>query len=237
MRAWRAAFGAALIAVAALGGAAATAHAGEARVLPMIGSQRIVTPVSSITAMRFARMERQLRDVSCGAAALATVLRHFYGHDQASEQSIIEGVMSRADEAQRRSIAQAGFSMLELKREAERRGLVAGGFRMPDAASLASLRVPAITLIDVRGYSHFVVVRKLEGDEVLIANPAFGNRVMPVREFERRWRGVVLVVVDPNSPGDQAWRAFRGANDRRDPALQLAYDVRLGVAPGFADEF
>lgn len=223
--------------VAALA-SAPTAHGFDGRILPAGEGQRIVAQVSSVAALRYARMERQRKDVSCGAAALATVLRHFHGRTDITEETIIDGVFANASEAQKRSIAEAGFSMLELKQQAERLGFVAGGFKLPDVASLATLRTPAIALIEVRGYSHFVVIRKLEGDQVLIANPAFGNTVTRASEFARQWRGVVLVVVDPkNQTGNQDWRAFRGANTRRDPALQLAYDVRLGRAPGFANEY
>ncbi len=225
------------IALLLLGFGAQQGLAFEARVLPVQGSQRIVADVRSVSELRFARMERQRTDVSCGAAALATVLRHFYGRSDATEAAIIESILANATEEQKRSIARSGFSMLELKRQAEALGYVAGGFKLDDAAKLASLRVPAITLINVRGYSHFVVVRKLEGNNVLIANPAFGNRVTSKAAFARMWRGVVLVVVDPKNPGDQAWRDFRGANARRDPSLQLAWDVRLGRTAGFDNEF
>jgi hypothetical protein len=207
-----------LLAAAALAGALFSitppqASARDASVVTQIGSQRLqVGGVRSLAALRYDKLVRQTKDVSCGAAALATVLHYYYGRD-VSEQQVIDGIMAGADPDTKARIAAGGFSLLELKRFAELSGFIAGGFKLPSVDKLSTLRAPAISLINMRGYNHFVVIRKLDNGRVSIANPAFGNRVLPAEEFARNWSGVILVVIDPKAPeGDQTWRDYRGFN-------------------------
>lgn len=169
---------------------------------PMLGpvaipsGQTIYAPVQSFAAMRFDGIVRQTHDLSCGAAALATLMHGFFARET-SEKSIIDAILATASVEDKAKISEGGFSMLELKRYAEAAGLVAGGFRARAAEELRSLRAPAIVLVTNRGYSHFVVVRRVVGNDVYIADPAFGNRVEPLDKFGESWNKVFLVAVDP----------------------------------------
>ncbi|HBB55839.1 MAG TPA: hypothetical protein DCZ49_06595, partial [Hyphomonadaceae bacterium] len=89
----------------------------------------VQTRTKSFVDMRFEGIERQRHDLSCGAAALATLLRHYYDAP-IGERDIIERIFGAADEKSLRKIANAGFSLLELKQTAERAGFAAGGFRL-----------------------------------------------------------------------------------------------------------
>ncbi len=177
-------------------------HSSIASADPMMGpiplpiGQTVYAPVQSFAALRFDGIVRQTHDLSCGAAALATLLRGFFSRD-VSEQSIIDAILATANAEDKSKISEGGFSMLELKRFAEASGLVAGGFRARTGAELRALRAPAIVLVTNRGYSHFVVVRRVIGDDVYIADPAFGNRVEPLSHFSESWNKVFLVAVDP----------------------------------------
>ena len=53
-------------------------------------------PVVSMREARFSNLVRQQTDYSCGAAALATILRYAY-HLDADETTVIEGMLSLAD--------------------------------------------------------------------------------------------------------------------------------------------
>jgi uncharacterized protein len=158
--------------------------------------QTIEAPVRSFAALRFDGIVRQTHDLSCGAAALATLLRGYFGHD-VTEKLVIDNILANTSEEDKVKIGEGGFSMLELKRHAEARGLIVGGFRARNAEELRSLRAPAIVLVTNRGYSHFVVVRRVVGNDVYIADPAFGNRVDPIARFTQSWNNVFLVAVDP----------------------------------------
>ncbi|MBK5922154.1 hypothetical protein CCR80_14025 [Rhodothalassium salexigens] len=178
--------------------------------LPGGTNTRLSITVKSYTERRFEDVVRQRYDLSCGAAALATVLRHYWGMT-VTEQSIIDGIFEHLDEPTRAMVSRAGFSMLELKQAAERLGLAAGGYRLDDVSKLAELEVPAITLTNIRGYAHFAVVRSVQGDAVYIADPAFGNRVRTLRQFDREWNGVILVTVSRTRVGAAGFRVKAGA--------------------------
>jgi uncharacterized protein len=158
--------------------------------------QTIEAPVRSFAALRFDGIVRQTHDLSCGAAALATLLHGYFGLN-VSEKGVIDTILASASEEDKAKIGEGGFSMLELKRHAEAQGLVMGGFRARGAEELRNLRAPAIVLVTNRGYSHFVVVRRVVGNDVYIADPAFGNRVDPISRFTQSWNKVFLVAVDP----------------------------------------
>ena len=102
-------------------------------------------------------------------------------------------------------IQKEGFSLLEMKRFAERRGYVAGGYRITDVDKLTNLKVPAITLINVRGYAHFAVIKGVSEGQVFIADPAFGNRSRPLEDFAGEWNNVILVVLSDSRPPTSAF--------------------------------
>lgn len=168
------------------------------------GGRVLSVPVRTYTDLRFKEVIRQSYDVSCGAAAVATLFTHYY-KEPISEKKIIDLILETASEQQKKNIERAGFSMLELKGAGEELGFRVGGFKLPEAAKLRELKVPAITLTNVRGYNHFVVIKGVKEDEVYIADPAFGNRVRTLDEFSEEWNGVVLVFVDQERDVDRGF--------------------------------
>lgn len=169
----------------------ARAHAGEvgfAGVLP--NGAQYVTRIDSMQELRFANIVRQHTDYSCGAAALATILRYGY-HLDVDENVVIDGMMGLADQAQ---VRQRGFSMLDIKHYVEALGMRGRGYRV-DTARLRTLRVPVIVLMEVRGYRHFVVVKQVHDDHVELADPILGNRSMMLDDFMKAWPSHVLFVV------------------------------------------
>lgn len=157
--------------------------------------------VSSLSDMRFRNMTRQSRDLSCGAAAVATLLNHAYGLP-ADEGTIIDTIFASTAQGARDKIATEGFSLLELKRYIESRGFAAGGFKLDSAAKLANLQVPVIALVNMRGYNHFVVIKRVYRGRVLIADPAFGNTRPTLAAFESQWDGIILAVAKAGTAPD-----------------------------------
>ncbi len=164
----------------------------HAQPIPTVNGGQLQVKVRSLAELRFRNMERQSRDLSCGAAALATLLQHGYGLP-ADEAQIIDSILANAPEDTRAKIAGQGFSLLELKRYLEARGFAAGGFKLDRVDQLANLKVPVIALVNVRGYNHFVVIKRVKDDRVLIADPAFGNTRPPLSTFAGQWNGIILV--------------------------------------------
>jgi predicted double-glycine peptidase len=151
-------------------------------------------PVRSLLEIRRDGLVIQEWDNSCGAAALATVLTYSL-HDPISEKAAAQGMLRRTDPL--RVKVRGGFSLLDMKRYVEARGYTAQGFRNLSLDELSAMRA-AIVPIDERGDPHFVVVRGLKDGEVDIADPAFGNRRMPIERFNQVWKeGIGFVITRP----------------------------------------
>jgi predicted double-glycine peptidase len=144
-------------------------------------------PVRSLLEMRQDGVVVQKFDLSCGAAALATILNFQHG-DFVTEKEVAQGLIRRKEYLENPEIVRIrqGFSLLDLKRYVEGRGFRGIGFGKLGLKDLATL-APIIVPIKVHGYNHFVVFRGQRGDRVLLADPAYGNRTMSVDQFQAAW--------------------------------------------------
>lgn len=168
----------------------ATLQAGQVPFAVLPGGAMAFKQVESIRERRFSNLVEQKTDFSCGAAALATILREAYRFD-VDETFVINGMLAGADHELVRT---QGFSMLDMKRYVENLGMRARGYRVP-AAGLEQLKVPAIVLQEVRGYKHFVVLQRTENGWVYIGDPVFGHRRYAVEDFLKGWNGIVFAVI------------------------------------------
>ena len=139
--------------------------------------------------LRFENLVRQETDFSCGAAVMATIFNYAFDR-QTTEQQVLVNMLRIADPD---IVRQRGFSLLDMKNYAQSIGYEAKGYRV-DYATLEALEVPSIALLDIRGYKHFVVVRRAWPDRVAIGDPALGNRTMRRADFESAWNDIVFVV-------------------------------------------
>jgi len=170
---------------------AAPACAADVRfsgILP--NGQMYVTPIESMHEARFRNMVRQHTDYSCGAAALATILRYAY-HLNVDETSVIQGMLGVSDSE---LVKQRGFSLLDIKHYVESLGMRGRGYRISEDR-LRSLRVPGLVLMDVNGFRHFVVLKQINDDLVELADPILGNRSMPIDQFMKAWPSHAVFVV------------------------------------------
>lgn len=190
----------------AWGLALATAGAAEAGTAFLSGTgSHLSVPVKSLKEIRFHSTVRQRYDFSCGSAAIATLLRYHYGHP-ISEREVFVAMYERGDQAR---IQQEGFSLFDMKRYLEGAGFRADGFRI-GIDRLAAIGVPGIALTAVNGYRHFVVVKGVRGDELLVADPALGLRLMKRAEFEAGWNGIFFLV---RNHADKGRAAFNASSD------------------------
>jgi predicted double-glycine peptidase len=144
-------------------------------------------PVKSLLEMRHDRVTIQAWDLSCGAAALTTILKHQFD-DPLSERDIAKGLIGRNKYVDNPSLvkAQQGFSLLDLKKYVDARGYLGIGYGKLELEHLID-RAPIIVPVRHNGYNHFVVFRGIRGNRVLVADPAWGNRTLTVDEFEDEW--------------------------------------------------
>jgi len=144
-------------------------------------------PVRSLLEMRRENVVIQNFDLSCGAAALATLLRYEFGED-VTEKEIAHGLMRRSEYVENPKLVQVreGFSLLDLKRYVQTRGYKGLGFGQLEFNDLIE-RAPVMVPINALGYNHFAIFRGVKGNRVLLADPAWGNRTMTIDKFQRMW--------------------------------------------------
>lgn len=146
--------------------------------------------ISTLKEVKYRNTIHQKYDFSCGSAAVATLLTYQYNYP-INEQAVFEQMYARGD---RTKINKEGFSLLDIKLYLESLGFDADGFQ----ASLDQLQqanLPAIVLIEDRGYHHFVVIKGVRYGRVLLGDPARGTRAIPLGRFDQLWRnGLVFVI-------------------------------------------
>jgi predicted double-glycine peptidase len=178
-------------------GAAATPAPGRAqvRLLGEAGGGYSIN-VTSWSEMPFRTIVRQQFDYSCGSAALATLLTFHYGR-RIGEPQIFRAMYAAGDQAK---IQKLGFSLLDMKAYLQTIGFKADGYRL-SFDQLSRMKSPAIALIQLGRYRHFVVIKGVRNGVVLVGDPAFGLHEIPSANFKQLWNGVVFAIDDKQDHG------------------------------------
>ena len=188
--------------------------------------------VRSMKALRDTNVVRQRYDFSCGAAALATLLRYGFG-DPATEQDLLEQLFGLLTDQEKVTSRKEGFTLRDLQRVALVRRFKAEGFRI-EPEDLAKISGPVLVYIEPRGYKHFAVLRGVKGGRVYLADPARGNIRMPLYAFVETWRQAdgrgIIFAVEPNAGASLAAGVL--ALSARRPSQPEIMTVREKVAVG-----
>ena len=150
--------------------------------------------IRSLKEIRDEGVVKQRWDVSCGAAALSTLLTYDF-KDNTPETSIVVWLLHRVDAGRVRS--RGGFSLLDLKHFAEARGYHAEAFSGMTIEDLALEKTSVIVPIRVKGFDHFVVIKGIYAGHVIVGDPGFGNMTMRVDRFQKLWKNGIVFVVHP----------------------------------------
>jgi predicted double-glycine peptidase len=157
-----------------------------------VAAEPLRKPVRSLLEIRQEGVIVQKWEISCAAAALATVLT-FSQNDPVTEKFVAQRMLRVSDPIKVK--VRGGFSLLDMKRFVEARGLKGTGYKDLSFKELLSLSNPIVP-IDFYGNEHFVVVRGLDpAGRVDIADPGFGNTRISVSEFQSVWRSGIGFVV------------------------------------------
>lgn len=179
-------------------------------------------PIKTIKELKYERLFRttirQQHDYSCGSAAVATLLTYHYN------RPVSEAVVFKAmfEVGNQEKIRREGFSLLDMKRVLEANGYRADGVETT-LDELAKVGVPGIVLVQENGYNHFVVVKGLRGNRVVIGDPALGTRILPRQQFEAIWKRPILFVI-------RSHRDVARFNQPIDWEPRLNASLELGVA-------
>lgn len=180
--------------------------------------------LKSLLDFRDENLVRQQYDYSCGAAALATLLRFGLG-DPVTEQEIVTDLFAGLNQSAANTREQEGFSLFDLQQVAQKRGYKAEGFRL-EPQQLAQLSGPVIVFLETLGYKHFAVLKGVRGDRVYLADPSRGNIRMPAYRFLDAWMrdGVGIVFVVEPKGAATGWN-----NVLRPSAAELTQPEIVGV--------
>lgn len=150
--------------------------------------------------MRDRLVVKQRFDMSCGAAALATILGLYY-QEKTDEADIID-IIGLRDE----------YSFAELAYAAGEKGYKAVPVSA-DFNTLTHLKIPVILFIMNFGAGHFTVFKGTDGENVWLGDPAWGNIHLTKADFLKRWQtgrnnmapGQFLVILKPGQPVNEAF--------------------------------
>ena len=181
----------------------------------MPGGAVVYKPIQSVRERKFADLVQQKTDFSCGAAALATILRQAYWLD-VNEEQIIEGMLAHSDQD---LVRVQGFSMLDMKRYVESIGMRARGYRVAPQ-TLSEIRIPVVVLLDIRGYKHFVVMQKVHEGWVYIGDPVLGHKRYKVDDFVKGWNGIIFAIIG---------QGYDKTNALLDPPMPLTAKNRINT--------
>lgn len=201
------------------------------------GSLRLNTQVASIKDLRDRNLVKQQFDYSCGATALATLLSEQLA-DPVSEAEVIEQLVEMLKEDETRQLEKTGFSLLDLKRVAERRGHRAAGFRLA-LEQLARIDRAVIVFLRLEDGPHFTVLRGIRGDRAFLSDSNLGNVRWPIKRFQEYWRGadgmgIIFVVERGDGGADLEWRHLPG-QDYEPPEKMSAREL-LDIASALPKE-
>ncbi|SFL83828.1 C39 family peptidase [Marinobacter zhejiangensis] len=191
-------FTAVLLAVVVLAGS--TSHAGSVSI-PGLGGDLQVN-LTSFQERRFSAIIRQQYDYSCGSAALASLLSYHYEHP-VTEAEVFSRMLSLADPAK---VQQEGFSMLDMKRYLASEGYLADGFRMDLDGLRERVAIPVVVLLTRDSFRHFVIIKGISANEVLVGDPAKGMAIYDRQTFLESWDGIAFVIRNHLETGRASFR-------------------------------
>lgn len=191
-------------------GSSVPASAGD--VLTYHGGTFWNTPITTFRERRFTNVIKQQFDFSCGSAAVASLLTYHY-ENPTTEEEVFEAMYEAGD---KETIRSKGFSLLDMKNYLEANGYEADGFRV-GLDKIQESEIPAIVVVRIRGYQHFVLIKGVSDDEVVVGDPALGTKVYTREKFEEVRDGdIVFVIRSDRDIGAEHFNQYADWNVRPD---------------------
>lgn len=180
--------------------ASARAQFNEYTRAPIRMEDRLVREyVWSYKELRERQVVMQQLDYSCGAAALATIARYYWG-DNVTETTflmLVPRLNLTADQIRDR--VENGLTLTDLRDMANMAGYQSSMGKVK-FHELTEAKVPVIVGVTVNGHDHFVVYRGYDGYYVYLADPIRGNIRTLADKFLGQWQeNAILVIAKPNA--------------------------------------
>jgi len=136
----------------------------------------------------------QKRDYSCGAAALATVIRYYWG-DPVTEEQFLVLLTKLLTPAEMKDRIENGLGLTDLRNLANKAGYQASMGKVT-YEELTKAKIPVVVGLIVNGHEHFAVFRGAAAGWVYLADPLRGNQRTSIGQFQKQWqKNAILVVV------------------------------------------
>lgn len=175
---------------------AGNAHAESGRAPVRDDQHKIEVYSESWKELKQRNVVMQNRDYSCGAAALATILRYYWG-DAVTEDQIVVAILNMLTTDEIKDRMKNGLSITDLRLSAVKMGYLSSIGKM-SFHDLSAARVPLVVPIRLGDYDHFVVYRGVADGRVYLADPIRGNVRPTIQEFCQQWqKNAVLAVAKP----------------------------------------
>ncbi|MBI0446898.1 C39 family peptidase [Deinococcus sp. DB0503] len=147
--------------------------------------------ITDYRTLRYQSVVGQTTDFTCGPAALATLLTHYYGRP-VSEATFTE--RSVADMQARGKEVVEGITLLSLKNALTTESVSSAGYKLTleQLRGVLEARLPVVANV-VYPKGHYYLVLAVDDHNVLLADPSWGVRSQPIESFLNAWNGIVLV--------------------------------------------
>lgn len=157
--------------------------------------RQFVTSVQSWQARQNRNVVMQQRDYSCGAAALATLIRYYWGYD-ATEGMILGAVEATLSPLELQDREVNGLTMEDLRGVANTLGFQSSAGTL-EYQQLKAGKGPVVLVVKFGNTDHYVVFRGAIAGVVFLADPIRGNVRISEQDFKRTWRHNAMLVVAP----------------------------------------
>lgn len=145
--------------------------------LLFLSSYTLSKDITSYYEIRNFNVIRQTKDNSCGAAALATILKYKFKIDNINEEIILSKMKKPDEEA----------SFFDLKKISNIFNIKAIGLSLT-IDELLNIKKTVIAYVNTTlNNDHFVVINGFNKNTILISDPAVGNYSLTISDFDKIW--------------------------------------------------
>lgn len=170
-------------------------------ILNFTNSTAIALP-QSYRNIRYQGVVGQTSYYTCGPAAVATLLRYYYGINT-SETEILELSHQAIKESGKNPEDGKGINAFALQKALTSKGLLSRGIKIPPANLSDYFNrggVPLILHVTIPQL-HYVLAVGMIGDWVIIADPSWGRKIIHLNDLikDKGFEGITLIPVTPRT--------------------------------------
>ena len=118
----------------------------------------------------------------CGAATLLSIIRYYKGNY--SMDKLLDLTKT----------SKSGTSFYNLKKAAQDIGFKVTAYKIDSLERLHNIKLPIICHIIEKNYGHFVVIYKVNKNNIIVMDPAYGKRTIKKEDLKKLWTSNILTL-------------------------------------------